>query len=571
MKTGARLRWTRRHALQRKRACSQTPGTAGQRSECRRNEHHPIQTRLTISSLRSPGDTYEREADRIADRVMRIPERNGLVHEDGGDAVPERGMTPVAQHRTASTTGRYGHGAEPIVQSALHSPGRPLDRPARSLMESRFGHDFSHVRVHQGPEASDSARALDARAYTVGEHIVFAAGEYAPGSPAGRHLLAHELAHTLQQSGTRITGRTNHPGHLVVQRQETRGAKSAAPACSVPSHCPDDFCSPLASASDAQEEREWRWPILRLGISKAVDSRVVPLWDQHVWGGASPQDLSSTFAADFTVSETTALTNADIRASLMLKLRRTPPTFPASGNRVTAPVASLIPREIARLGDTGDSLRMNFNKIGEVPGNIAGDIGKDQLTCKVGAMPSPLADDRTLQGDLIIDLDPATNELTVAPNLNYVVTDTIDLCPGNCGAFHERFATVALSRWEATGISGDVPFTVRYDAGMSPFKVPLSGPPPRAAPSTPAPTTRAVEVCGAKSQAPVVVATNSPGKDRIVKLPEGTRLEVLERTPGRLADGTETVWLRVKMIDGPEPGTIGLVQEQFVENCRMTP
>jgi len=85
------------------------------------------------------------------------------------------------------------------VSEVLGSAGMPLAGDARKSMESRFGHDFSHVRIHDDAGAAASAREVGARAYTVGSHIVFGAGEYAPFSPGGRHLLANELTHTLQQ------------------------------------------------------------------------------------------------------------------------------------------------------------------------------------------------------------------------------------------------------------------------------------------------------------------------------------------------------------------------------------
>ncbi|HEY6141019.1 MAG TPA: DUF4157 domain-containing protein, partial [Thermoanaerobaculia bacterium] len=87
----------------------------------------------------------------------------------------------------------------PIVGHVLRSPGRPLDRHTRELMGSRFGHDFSQVRVHTDERAAASAHAVNALAYTVGRDIVFAAGRYAPATTAGQKLLAHELAHTVQQ------------------------------------------------------------------------------------------------------------------------------------------------------------------------------------------------------------------------------------------------------------------------------------------------------------------------------------------------------------------------------------
>lgn len=88
----------------------------------------------------------------------------------------------------------------PIVYDVLRSPGRPLDRATRDFLEPRFGHDFSSIRVHVDPVAAQSARAVGARAYTVGQEIAFGAGLYAPSSHDGRKLIAHELAHTLQQS-----------------------------------------------------------------------------------------------------------------------------------------------------------------------------------------------------------------------------------------------------------------------------------------------------------------------------------------------------------------------------------
>jgi Domain of unknown function (DUF4157)/Protein of unknown function (DUF3238) len=89
--------------------------------------------------------------------------------------------------------------APPAVHDVLRSPGRPLDPAVRTLMEPRFGDTFQNVRVHADSFAADSARAVGARAYAVGRDVVFARGEYAPGTSSGRHLLAHELAHVVQQ------------------------------------------------------------------------------------------------------------------------------------------------------------------------------------------------------------------------------------------------------------------------------------------------------------------------------------------------------------------------------------
>lgn len=85
------------------------------------------------------------------------------------------------------------------VHEALNSPGQPLDPATRAFMEPRFGSSFDQVRIHTGRQSADSARSIGASAYTVGRDIVFASGHYAPNTPKGQRLLAHELTHVLQQ------------------------------------------------------------------------------------------------------------------------------------------------------------------------------------------------------------------------------------------------------------------------------------------------------------------------------------------------------------------------------------
>jgi hypothetical protein len=91
--------------------------------------------------------------------------------------------------------------APPLVHSVLASPGRPLEGAVRAEMEPRFRHSFADVRVHADGRAAESARAVGAHAYAVGPSLVFGAGRYAPGSAEGRRLIAHELAHVVQQRG----------------------------------------------------------------------------------------------------------------------------------------------------------------------------------------------------------------------------------------------------------------------------------------------------------------------------------------------------------------------------------
>ena len=88
------------------------------------------------------------------------------------------------------------------VDEVLRTPGASLDTDTLAFMGSRFGHDFRRVRVHCDRSAARSAEAIDALAYTIGTHLVFGPGQYAPQTNTGRHLLAHELAHVVQAAGS---------------------------------------------------------------------------------------------------------------------------------------------------------------------------------------------------------------------------------------------------------------------------------------------------------------------------------------------------------------------------------
>ncbi len=122
---------------------------------------------------------------------------------------PERGSFPsqkIRRDELGSPRLRFLESGLPsAVQGVLRSRGRPLDASTRAIFEPLFGHDFSRVRVHDDAQAAESARAVNARAYTVGHEVVFGAGAYAPLVSVGRRLLAHELTHVLQQEARRAS------------------------------------------------------------------------------------------------------------------------------------------------------------------------------------------------------------------------------------------------------------------------------------------------------------------------------------------------------------------------------
>jgi|GEM_PF-3481886 len=175
--------------LQRKCACGGATGMSGDCEECSK-KRLGLQTKLTINE---PGDVYEQEADQIADQVMAT------------SANPAVSAAPPRIQRFSGQSNGQMDAAPASVDQVLASPGRPLEPALRRDMEQRFSHDFSTVRVHTGAAAERSARDVDAHAYTVGHDIVFGAGRFAPGTHEGRRLVAHELTHVVQQSGSDAT------------------------------------------------------------------------------------------------------------------------------------------------------------------------------------------------------------------------------------------------------------------------------------------------------------------------------------------------------------------------------
>lgn len=119
-------------------------------------------------------------------------------HTVGGAECEECNKKETVQRHSHSSSGATT--VPSIVYEVLGSPGQPLDASTRSLMDPRFGHDFSGVRVHTDARAAESAQLVGAPAYTFGKSVVFDSGQYAPATSSGRQLLAHELAHVVQQS-----------------------------------------------------------------------------------------------------------------------------------------------------------------------------------------------------------------------------------------------------------------------------------------------------------------------------------------------------------------------------------
>jgi hypothetical protein len=193
--------------LQRKCACGSHSMAGGECEECAKQKSM-LQRKLTIGASNDP---LEQEADRVADLVMSAP-----LHSAVNNTQPRiQRFSGQARESLDSTP--------PSVDRVLASSGRPLEPSLRQDMEARFGHDFSLVRVHTGSAPEQSTRDVGANAYTVGHNIVFGAGQYLSQASTNKRLLAHELAHVVQQSG----------GSEAVQRQETPIPSQAEAAADV--------------------------------------------------------------------------------------------------------------------------------------------------------------------------------------------------------------------------------------------------------------------------------------------------------------------------------------------------
>jgi len=292
-----------------------------------------LQTKLAIGAVDDP---LEREADMVAEKVMRMEaaparisaaapqiarkceeckkhEEEEKLHERSGPEAAgnarETKQEPQARPKCKTcedrerdrklqmkSSGLRGPACEPpaIVHSVLNTSGRTLDADSRDFFESRFGHDFSQVRIHADTLAQQSARAIRARAYTVGNHIAFAAGEFAPGTPDGQRLLAHELAHVVQQTQGAVTQLRRAPDGGACKTGHLLGSAELIPKSEV------DVLIDRAGESaraDFEEAFYYRvWGTWRKGDTpESFASRVLNAWIPWRFGPMSPQDRTKVF------------------------------------------------------------------------------------------------------------------------------------------------------------------------------------------------------------------------------------------------------------------------------------
>ena len=209
-----------------------------------------IQAKLKVGQ---PGDKYEQEADRVAEQVMRMPEPQVQRQVEPEEEEEEEFLQtkPLAEQITTLVQRQVEEEEEEILQTKenpgqtpgvipdleariqfLRGSGQPLPEANRGFMERRFGIDFSGVRLHTDSDAAQMSRELNAEAFTYGRDIYFGEGRYNPGTSSSRRLLAHELAHVVQQDKNRRSLSREKPtvvrlySHIPLIIQKTNGSKS---------------------------------------------------------------------------------------------------------------------------------------------------------------------------------------------------------------------------------------------------------------------------------------------------------------------------------------------------------
>jgi hypothetical protein len=202
-----------------------TPAQQSYKKEAEFNNRLPIQLKPSAGTA---NNTLERQADTMADKVMRMPETSFIQRKSGcscGDYDDEHvrlkplsnQVTPFIQAK-GDDAGTASNSVSNRIQSSMGG-GNAMQGDTRSFMENRFGADFSDVKIHTGNEPAELNQALNAKAFTVSNNIFFNSGQYQPETDSGKHLLAHELTHVIQQNNNIRTKLIQRKGKKPIKKK----------------------------------------------------------------------------------------------------------------------------------------------------------------------------------------------------------------------------------------------------------------------------------------------------------------------------------------------------------------
>jgi hypothetical protein len=306
--------------------------------------------------------------------------------------------------------------------------------------------------------------------------------------------------------------------HVGISRQKVEGSTQYNMSeCGKRAGCPEDYCKPYSTYEEAIQKRNEfvKSPPAKFTIVKAISSP--HLWDKYLSGGSSTTlDLTGehTLKYSFQQTATTKRVTQLLMNKLAKKMEENPPVIPEGKNNILVGLSEYLESEMKAVDDQKSVYRMDFTNDADInitspkipalpaiplipagneiyglsvalslatpfslslytaPALLAGGIGKDQTSCKAGAKPSPHNDSRIVSGWARVSRSPLSdNLLNVDPTLNYAVVDTVDFCPGNCGGKDAQELTVPLSRLEASGVAGDVPFSITFTVLPETFSV----------------------------------------------------------------------------------------------------
>ncbi len=344
-----------------------SPGCAcgGSCPTCKDEEEDiQIQTKLKIGA---PNDKYEQEAERVADRVMLMP-------EPGGE--PADHAFPGHRHYSGTLQGKSSdslkaprlspYEAMEISQriAGLEGGGHALPEAERHFLESRFGYDFAHVRLHDNRHAAELAQSVNARAFTVGHNVVFAAGEYHPRTRQSRRLLAHELSHVVQQNSAKRVSRKPTTREALSSRSTLKADEeftSPPGAYSLRLQLPDGerfVSSPflqnaapqgipgleIQNGLDNQEEESEE----DLQIQRAAKSSSNELWLQRLATFTNPTPQPRDPLARVLQNQPPGLTTPKINNQVV-----------SNHNQV---LAQITPTQVVTVGQTGGRVRCKFDR-----------------------------------------------------------------------------------------------------------------------------------------------------------------------------------------------------------------
>lgn len=480
-----------------------------------------IQTKLAVNQ---PGDRFEQEADRVADQAIRMtaaPAVQRSCSSCNEDKLQRKCTECEEEEKKTELHRKETHAgpqfAPPSVHDVLNSPGQPLDPDTRAFMEPRFGQDFSAVRVHTNEPAANSARDVNALAYTTGNNIVFGPAQYSPSSASGRRLLAHELTHVLQQgSANNAVQRQNSPTEEHEPAADTATSitdmlrDAAGRATSAVSAVGTSLASLLPSLPPPCHAATSL--LMARTLHAFVSGSFIPfargmfgpqtasLWAEYLDTSLGLPRPARAFAGSgeivngFTTHHKSAEAEQEIIAASVVALGgAAASSMPAPGSTTIVPVTTLVPAAtlLSRIKTPPDPMALDYDSPATtIPGNIAGGIGSGGPPGNTVSDP----DTRGVDGAMQLALDASGTNLTVTPLLTFQVHDTVDFCPGALGGLLARVETVPMSILEATEgtfgpiFAADVPYDVSYPGpGIS--KTVAAPPPPPAPPPTPTPPT----------------------------------------------------------------------------------